>query len=136
MRSFIGTIATFAPLALAAPRGLGSRGGYPGCTAVSFSDFAWNVEDFTYHASYTFSTPAHQISSGTVDFNITNPAFPDKVSCSAYSTQLSDFFYGNFVYQCEQEGAKTKTTFDFSRPSGRLDVNQTWTCTDEDPQYP
>ncbi|KAI0393952.1 hypothetical protein F5Y17DRAFT_279988 [Xylariaceae sp. FL0594] len=137
MRNFIGTIAAFVPLALAAP-----GCGYPAksCSKVSFSDFSWNVEAFTYHASYIFSTPAHQIASGTVAFNITNPAVPNtKVSCSAYSSQLTDFFYGDFVYTCQQPGAGSKiteTTFDYNAVTGHLDVNQTWTCNDQDPKYP
>ncbi|KAI1277743.1 hypothetical protein F5Y07DRAFT_84602 [Xylaria sp. FL0933] len=137
MRNFIGTITAALPLVAAAPYSLSPRDNYPGCTAISFGDFAWTIEAFTYHASYIFSTPAHQISGGTVDFNLTNPAFPEKVSCSAYSTQLQDFFYGTFNYQCAvPEGSSTKTSFSYSRPSGELNINQTWTCDDEDPQYP
>ncbi len=137
MRNFIGTLTTVLPLAAAAPYGLGPRDSTPGCTSISFGDFAWTIEDFTYHASYIFTTPAHQVSSGSVDFNLTNPAFPDKVSCTAYSTWLSDFFYGNVNYNCVvPEGSGTQTSFSFSRPSGELNINQTWTCDDEDPQYP
>ncbi|KAI1816004.1 hypothetical protein GGS20DRAFT_583937 [Poronia punctata] len=123
------------PLAAAAPASVRDYPTTKGCTATSFSSFAWTIEDFTYHASYTFSTPAHQIAGGQVAFNLTNPAIPgEKVQCSAYSTQLSDFFYGNLNYQCQ--GSKSESSFAFSRPSGRLDLNQTWTCTDADPKYP
>ncbi|KAI1306662.1 hypothetical protein F5Y03DRAFT_354117 [Xylaria venustula] len=137
MRNFIGTLAAALPLAAAAPYGLDSRDSPAGCTAASFGDFAWTIEDFTYHAGYVFSTPAHQISSGTVAFNLTNPAFPEIVSCTAYSTWLEDFFYGNINYNCAvPEGSSARTSFSFSRPSGELNINQTWTCDDEDPQYP
>ncbi|KAI0503103.1 hypothetical protein F5B22DRAFT_574250 [Xylaria bambusicola] len=137
MRNFASALIASLPFTIAAPYGLSPRDTTPGCTAISFGDFAWTIEDFTYHAGYTFSTPAHQISSGTVAFNITNPAVSEKVSCTAYSTWLTDFFYGNINYDCEvPEGSGVGTSFSFSRPMNQLKVNQTWTCSDEDPQYP
>ncbi|KAI1735389.1 hypothetical protein F4680DRAFT_453076 [Xylaria scruposa] len=137
MYNFISTLAAILPLASAAPYGLNPRDSTPGCTSISFGDFSWTIEEFTFHASYIFSTPAHQISSGTVAFNLTNPAFPEKVTCTAYSTWLQDFFYGNINYNCAvPEGSGIESSWSFSRPSGELNVNQTWTCTDEDPQYP
>ncbi|KAI0427345.1 hypothetical protein F5Y09DRAFT_316446 [Xylaria sp. FL1042] len=137
MRNFFGPITAALPLVAAAPYGLNPRDSPQGCTATSFGDFAWIIEDFTYHAGYIFSTPAHQVSSGSVAFNLTNPALSETVSCTAYSTWLQDFFYGNINYNCAvPEGSSTKTSFSFSRPSGQLNINQTWTCDDEDPQYP
>ncbi|KAI0840328.1 hypothetical protein F5Y06DRAFT_262363 [Hypoxylon sp. FL0890] len=137
MRTFISTIATLLPLAVAAPLDLHTRDSNPGCQAASFGDFAWTVENFDYHASYIFTTPAHQNSWGYVNFNLTNPALEYQAICSASSDQLSDFFYGTMQYKCTvPDGSTTETTFDFSRPSGVLDVNQTWTCSDTDPQYP
>lgn len=111
------------------------------CTDASLKGFQWTVEDFDYHASYIFSTPAHQNSWGYVDFNLSNPAVPDVLeSCSAASSQLEDFFYGTVVYQCAlnatSTSAKTPPTFSFNRITGELDVNQTWTCYDKDPKYP
>lgn len=74
---------------------------------------------------------------GYVNFNLTNPALEYKASCSATSNQLSDFFYGNFPYTCTSpNGTSAETTFDFSRPSGELNINQTWSCSDQDPQFP
>ena len=137
MLNFISTLVTLLPLAIAAPVGLQTRDSNPGCQASSFGNFAWQVENFDYHASYIFTTPAHQNSWGYVNFNLTNPALEYKAVCSATSNQLSDFFYGTMAYNCTvPDGSTTKTTFDFSRPSGVLNVNQTWTCSDEDPQYP
>ncbi|KAI8625646.1 hypothetical protein F5Y19DRAFT_449707 [Xylariaceae sp. FL1651] len=137
MHSFLRTFAATLPLVAAAPYDMSPRDSNPGCAATSFSDFSWTVESFTYHASYVFSTPAHQIASGSVDFNLTNPALEGNVICSAYSTQLTDFFYGNFNYNCAvPENSSAETSFAFSRPSGLLTVNQTWTCSDQDPQYP
>ncbi|KAI1362229.1 hypothetical protein F5Y08DRAFT_279408 [Xylaria arbuscula] len=138
MRNFVGALTAVLPFAVAAPYGLSPRTNTTGCTSTSFGDFAWAIEDFTYHAGYIFSTPAHQISSGSVAFNITNPAYPEeKVSCTAYSTWLQDFFYGNINYNCDvPEDSGITTSFSFSRPSGQLNINQTWSCNDQDPQYP
>ncbi|RWA06260.1 hypothetical protein EKO27_g8839 [Xylaria grammica] len=138
MQNLIVALTAVLPLAAAAPYGLSQRNSTPGCTSISFGDFAWTIEDFVYHASYVFSTPAHQIASGDVAFNLTHPAFPEeKVSCTAYSTWLTDFFYGNINYDCKvPEGSGSETSFSFSRPSGELNINQTWTCDDQDPQYP
>ncbi|KAJ8119664.1 hypothetical protein ONZ43_g3435 [Nemania bipapillata] len=137
MRNFIGTLAAALPLAAAAPYGLNSRDSPAGCSSKSFGDFAWAISNFNYHASYVFSTPAHQIDSGTVGFNLTNTALSETVACTAYSLQLQDYFYGNINYNCTAaEGSSTSTTFSYSRPSGQLNINQTWTCDDEDPQYP
>ncbi|KAI3320444.1 hypothetical protein HD806DRAFT_538281 [Xylariaceae sp. AK1471] len=137
MRNFIGTLAAILPLAAAAPYGVSPRDSNPGCTSTSFGDFSWTIKSFTYRASYIFTTPAHQNSWGYVNFNLTNPALLGEVACSAQSSQLYDFFYGNFNYNCIlPTGSTTKTSFDFNRPSGQLDINQTWTCSDEDPQYP
>ncbi|KAI1120379.1 hypothetical protein F5Y10DRAFT_258557 [Nemania abortiva] len=136
MPNLIKAIAAILPLAAAAPYGVSPRDGTASCTSTSFGDdFSWTIENFAYHASYVFSTPAHQIDSGTVAFNLTNPALPETVTCNAYSSQLTDFFYGNINYNCTAPtGSSTVTSFAFSRPAMQLDVNQTWTCSDE--EYP
>ncbi|KAI5867895.1 hypothetical protein GGS23DRAFT_543019 [Durotheca rogersii] len=137
MRGFFSTIATLLPLAAAAPMVAEVRDSNPGCQAASFGNFEWTIEDFVYHSNYIFTTPAHQNSWGYVDFNLTNPALEYPAVCSARSNQLSDFFYGTMPYRCTvPDGSTTETTFDFSRPSGALNVNQTWTCSDTDPKYP
>lgn len=113
-----------------------------GCSETSFGDFEWSIQDFYYHASYTFTTPAHQNSWGYVDFNLSNPAVPDLLaSCNAASNQLSDFFYGTMQYNCTFDGqvgepGPAPAKFTFSRPSGELDIEQKWVCRDQDPQYP
>ncbi|KAK3326083.1 hypothetical protein B0H66DRAFT_550034 [Apodospora peruviana] len=111
-----------------------------GCTSNSQHGFAWQITGFDYHASYIFTTPAHQNSWGYVNFNITNPAVPGvAATCSGTSNQLSDFFYGTMPYTCttpDDSSLPRKTTFDFSRPSGLLRINETWSCADQDPQYP
>lgn len=135
------TLLATLPLALAGPISLGTRDSNPGCSNASFRDFHWTVKDFDYHASYIFTTPAHQNSWGYVNFTLVHSALLYTAQCSAASNQLSDFFYGTVPYNCAfPEDATpspgTGAKFDFSRPSGLLEVNQTWVCSDADPQYP
>ncbi|KAI1326703.1 hypothetical protein F5Y16DRAFT_225524 [Xylariaceae sp. FL0255] len=133
MPGLIGTLAVILPLAAAMPRDLYTRSSnHTSCTAISSSkNFKWNIVDFVYHGSYVFSTPAHQIDSGTVNFNLSNPATDENISCSAYSDQLEDFFYGTYNYNCTTPtGSTTITSFNYSTPSTVLNVNQTWECTD------
>lgn len=129
-----------APCVFASPTMPSPRNSSEGCSAASLGGFKWTVGGFDYHASYIFSTPAHQNSWGYVDFNISNPAVPDAVaSCSAQSDQLSDFFYGTQWYQCTfdgDDGRVPSATFTFNSPTGDLYINQTWVCDDKDPQYP
>ncbi|KAL0944865.1 uncharacterized protein CTRU02_202752 [Colletotrichum truncatum] len=96
----------------------------------------WSLTDFDYHASYTFSTPAHQNSWGYISFNVTNQALDYQVHCEAASNRLNDFFYGEQIYNCKApDGESTETSFTFSTPTGFVEVNQTWICND-DPKYP
>ena len=77
------------------PRGAGT-GPYPvppvspGCNAKSTSVTGWTVHNFDFHASYIFSTPAHQNSWGYANFTLTNPAVDYAATCGASSDQLSD----------------------------------------------
>lgn len=118
-------------------------GDQPSCSTTSFQNFSWALSAFDYHASFIFTTPAHQNSWGYVNFNLSNPAIGSSVTtvCSASSSQLSDFFYGTVQYTCTNtpESNKSdvgKTTFDFNRPTGELRFNQSWTCRDGDPRWP
>ncbi|KAJ4288812.1 hypothetical protein N0V88_007139 [Collariella sp. IMI 366227] len=94
----------------------------------------WTVHGFDYHASYTFSTPAHQNSWGYVNFNLTNNVVPYTVVCSAASSQLTDFFYGTVDYTCTLPAtapAKAAVKFRFRGTfvvSGSTDLDLT--CTD------
>lgn len=138
-RALVGLLAASAATASAATiPAKAARDANPGCTAASFGTFDWSIGEFVYNKSITFSTPAHQIDSGIVQFNLTNPALAYPAVCQAYSTQANDFFYGTQVYTCTvpEEDATTETTFTFNAPSGALNINQTWTCSDKDPQYP
>ncbi|KAK0742246.1 hypothetical protein B0T21DRAFT_282089 [Apiosordaria backusii] len=107
------------------------------CSDTSFNNFQWQASNFDFHASYIFSTPAHQNSWGYASFDLVNPADQSTAHCSAASNQLNDFFYGTVQYNCNdtlRQGGSTK--FDFNRPTGELRVEQSWTCRDQDPQYP
>ncbi|KAI0170271.1 hypothetical protein BJ166DRAFT_575732 [Pestalotiopsis sp. NC0098] len=143
MYGFISTLAAILPLAAAAPTGYDTSSPYydsnPGCQASSTKDFAWEITGLEYHASYIFTTPAHQNSWGYVNFNLSNPALTYNTTCSASSDQLSDFFYGTQNYKCTNNGAEhpsTETTFNFNWPTRELNINQSWVCADEDPQWP
>lgn len=112
-----------------------------GCSSTSFSSWSWSVTDLYYHSSIVFSTPAHQIPNGMISFSLAHPAMPGvSLACSASSTQLQDFFYGNQYFSCTNgnvtDETATRATFRFDKATGRVDLNQTWTCTDVDPVYP
>ncbi|KAK3387870.1 hypothetical protein B0H63DRAFT_471048 [Podospora didyma] len=91
----------------------------------------WKVHGFDYHASYIFSTPAHQNSWGYVNFNLTNNVVPYTATCSASSNQLSEFFFGTMEYPCTLPStapAGSAVSFKFSRPTGQLDIKETIIC--------
>ncbi|KAK4201966.1 hypothetical protein QBC40DRAFT_277171 [Triangularia verruculosa] len=106
------------------------------CSDTSFKHFQWQASNFDFHASYIFSTPAHQNSWGYASFDLLNPADQSTAHCSAASNQLNDFFYGTVQYSCNDTLRGGSTKFDFNRPTGELRVEQSWTCRDQDPQYP
>jgi hypothetical protein len=91
----------------------------------------WVVHDFDFHASYIFTNPAHQNSWGYVNFTLENPALDYRPVCSSSSNQLNDFYYGTAVYECDTPVEGDDATYTFSRPSGELQVNQTWSCLSE-----
>ncbi|EFY89625.1 hypothetical protein MAC_04278 [Metarhizium acridum CQMa 102] len=120
--------------ALAAPSTLDPRAADT-CTDKSRQTKHWTVKDFDFHASYIFTTPAHQNSWGYVNFTLENPNVAFKPQCSASSGQLSDFFYGNLIYKCTQPVSGVPATFTFSWPQKELKVNQTWTCPQEGSRF-
>lgn len=125
------TTILLASTALALPNPSGGK--QPTCMAAGQKISDWKVENFDYHASYIFTTPAHQNSWGYVNFTLSNSAVKYKPVCSASSSQLSDFFYGTVNYDCKipAKYAGDEATFSFSRPSGDLRINQTWACPEE-----
>jgi hypothetical protein len=113
------------------------------CLTNSLFTPSLGIHELDFHASYLFTTPAHQNSWGYVNFTLTNPANPsDATVCSAQSDQLQTFFYGNQWYTCTSPASSTTGNssnptsgpltaafrFLFSETESRLDVNQTWEC--------
>lgn len=131
MKSFF-TALLLAGAAAAAPTfTLTSRDGDDSCMARGGKVSEWTVHDFDYHASYTFTTPSHQNSYGYVNFTLENPALDYRPVCSASSSQLQDFFYGTMVYNCDVPIESDAASFNFSRPSGQLEITQSWSCKEE-----
>lgn len=132
MQSILSAILAIASLATASP--LAQTQESP-CVSASFSGWNWTVGNFTYHALYLFTTPAHQNSWGFVDFTLLNPVLPDVLAvCSAQSNQLDDFFYGNMAYDCYYPDignpGPAPATFNFTKPGGELHISQKWVCDD------
>ncbi|OCL10476.1 hypothetical protein AOQ84DRAFT_215440 [Glonium stellatum] len=94
----------------------------------------FTLHDINYSSYIIYSTPAHlAVAQGHIEFNLTNTDVPYTTHCSAYSSQVFNFFYGNIVYQCDAptgEGvtAASSANFTFSEPDGVFNVNQTWSC--------
>jgi hypothetical protein len=134
MRSFIASL-LFASSVIALPSPAAPKPKPPPkpetCVSKSQKAGDWIVEDFDYHANYLFSTPAHQISTGYVNFTLSNPVLDYKSSCTATSTWLSEFFYGNIVYSCDVPIEGDKATFTYDHPAKNLRINQTWACAEE-----
>jgi hypothetical protein len=102
----------------------------PNCEGKAKS-LKWTVHGFDYHASYIYTTPAHQNSNGYVHFNLSNTAVPYTATCSATSSQLTDFYYGNQWYPCvlpSTAPAGATVSFQFNRPTGELDITETVVC--------
>ena len=135
MRAVLFTALALAGVALSAPWPLRRAAAVGKCATKSPALSSWTVTSFDFNASYTFSTPAHQIAGGYVSFTLGNAALDYKPVCSASSDQLEDFFYGNFMYQCDIPVQGDNATFTFSRPDNTLRVNQTWTCDDAGEQF-
>jgi hypothetical protein len=89
----------------------------------------FDLSDVNYASNMVYSTPAHLATyGGDVSFNLSNPAVPYTTHCAAYGRHLTDMFYGEFTYTCDQPaGATGNTTFTFSRPGNEFHINQTWT---------
>ncbi|KAJ6788804.1 hypothetical protein PWT90_02807 [Aphanocladium album] len=114
--------ALFAASAIAAPATT--------CTSKSTKATEFDIKDFDFHASWTFTTPAHQNSWGYVNFTLANKVLDYEYQCSSASNWLSDFYYGNINYNCtDAAGQQThEGTFSYSRPMTTLAINQTWDC--------
>ncbi|KAI0481348.1 hypothetical protein GGR56DRAFT_672365 [Xylariaceae sp. FL0804] len=115
------------------------RDSNPGCQAASMGSFQWTVAGFAYNASTIYTTPAHSVNDATASFALENPALTYNSSCAAENDVLGGAFYGNQAYTCTEPANATDTThttFTFDSSTSLLSVNQTWECSDQDPQYP
>ncbi|QUC15991.1 uncharacterized protein UV8b_00232 [Ustilaginoidea virens] len=131
----LASVMLLAGSALAAPAAVDARSTQPSCSDRATTVDQWSVKNFDFHASYTFSTPAHQNSQGYVYFTLENEALDFKTSCTGVSGQLQDFFYGQIVYNCTAPVGGNEASFTFSRPSNELKLTQTWTCADEGSRF-
>jgi hypothetical protein len=95
----------------------------------------WTVKDFDFHASYIFTNPAHQVSTGYANFTLINKVLDYEATCTATSTWLDLFFYGNVVYNCDVPAEGDVASFTYSFPSGALQINQTWHCPEQGSYY-
>ncbi|KAI1339372.1 hypothetical protein F5Y15DRAFT_384107 [Xylariaceae sp. FL0016] len=135
MYSLLSALLAVLSLAFAVPFHPEIRDSNPGCQAASFGDFEWTIQTFSYNLSYVYTTPAHHNDYGSIGFDLANPALEYQTTCEASSSSISTLFLVN--HDCTMlNGSTTETTFSFSQSSGLLDVNQTWVCSNEDPQYP
>ncbi|KAI9163886.1 hypothetical protein HJFPF1_05516 [Paramyrothecium foliicola] len=129
MRSFIASILLLASTATALPAPQAARP--ETCVSRSTRASKWIVENFDFHASYIFSTPSHQNSWGYVNFTLANPVLDYKPVCTAASNWLSDFYYGNTIYNCDVPVEGDVASFTYDRAGGALRINQTWNCLEE-----
>ncbi|PHH60279.1 hypothetical protein CDD81_1869 [Ophiocordyceps australis] len=127
--SVLSSIVSAISLTLAAPYNP------PSCGQKSSQISDFEVKDFDFHASYVFTTPAHQNSWGYANFTLANSVVDYTAQCTASSSQLNDFFYGNLVYQCKVPDQAGPASFTFNRPTGDLMINQTWYCPQEGSRY-
>ncbi|KAK6829376.1 hypothetical protein PG987_009960 [Apiospora arundinis] len=106
-----------------------SRTNATGCQAATLGNYSWEIRNF-YHQVLN--------ARGHLSFDLSNPALLHASQCSASDSQPFGGFYGTIPYKCADgtEGTTTQTTFDFNSLSRTLNINQTWVCRDEDPQWP
>ncbi|KAK7937571.1 uncharacterized protein PG986_014439 [Apiospora aurea] len=109
-----------------------------GREAAALGHFAWEIKHFQYQAMYPLSMPLHQDTRGNVSFHLSNPALAYESQCSASSSQPFGHFHGATPLACseEPEATTTQTIFEFKSLRGTLNIEQTWVCSDEDPQWP
>lgn len=106
----------------------------PTCMEKGGSVKEWTVHDFSYHASITFTTPAHQIAKGNLKFTLSNPVLPYKVDCAAESLSYNGAFFAGNTYDCvvpKKYADGDEVSFSYDSESGKLAINQTWSCRKE-----
>ena len=141
---FLVSFATGIPASGRLPSDVATPDSVQGCSDISERGLEWTAKNFHLHSSLSLTAPS-QVSKGAawVDFNVSNPAVPYEMHCSAFSTQLGDFFYGDELISCDgpsqdvtRSGHKN-ASFSFAKASGTLWLYQNWLCNDgSDPNLP
>ena len=86
------------------------------------------LTNISYYSDEIYSTPAHLATyGGNITFDLANTAAPYTAHCTARGVQLSDFFYGDIVYECEKSAEPSAAAnFIFARADNHFVINQTW----------
>ncbi|KAK4200024.1 hypothetical protein QBC40DRAFT_327552 [Triangularia verruculosa] len=122
------------------------------CSHSSLSGFNWTAKSLHFHSLTTLTSPTtFSSASGSLSFNLSNPALGPSFDqlCTATSPTPDQFFYLDQWFTClytpSPSGSNldplvattSAASFRFDKPSGRLEVRQSWECGDgDDPQYP
>ncbi|KAK7408536.1 hypothetical protein QQX98_009297 [Neonectria punicea] len=134
MQSLFTTL-LLATSAIAAPTfSIIPRAGEQSCMAKGSKVNSWNVHDFTFEASHTFTSPEKSVYSSKASFELENKALSYKAKCSARS-QSKDFFTGDVTYNCKGSVEGDSASFRFDHNSGVLAIEQSWSCAKEGGRY-
>jgi hypothetical protein len=90
----------------------------------------FDLRFINYTSEKIYSTPAHlAVAYGALTFDLLNSVLPYNTHCTGTGVQLSDFFYGNTIYHCDDPNVPSNPSaanFTFERDTGVVTVNQTW----------
>lgn len=107
---------------------------YPSCSSNS-RDPTWKALNTHYNSTQYWTTPAHGFGSGQVSFSLSSNVRPFVASCEATSSQLLTFFDGHEWYPCDMPDwaiPSDQAWFKFNSVGGKLEINQTWTCWEDE----
>lgn len=99
------------------------------CMARGAKVSSWNVHDFTYEASHTYTSPKKSVYSSKASFTLENSALSYKATCKGTS-QSKDFLNGSVSYNCKSETGDS-ASFTFDHKTGVLAIDQSWSCVAE-----
>lgn len=128
MRPILMALAAFPLLA-------STQSDFPNCTSSSRQPL-WSLENIYFNATQRWSTPAHSFGSGHVSFSLASNVRDVIADCEATSSgsQFPAFFTGYEWYPCtmpENALPSDEAWFKFDTVSGKLEINQTYTCWEE-----
>ncbi|KAH7171390.1 hypothetical protein EDB81DRAFT_623168, partial [Dactylonectria macrodidyma] len=99
------------------------------CMSKGTKATSWKVHDFTYEAAHAYSSPTKSTYWSKATFSLENPVLSYKAKCKATS-RSKDYLNGKATYTCTSKTGD-EATFTFDRKSGKLAINQTWSCAAE-----